>query len=1035
MLNVSYSSSCFFIKKIDRIFFISVIFLMIFLLFSVLENRNTVYAADSEEQDISVDLISHNDGYSAVLYDNTNGLPTPEANAIVNTKEGFIWIGSYDGLIRYDGNTFERIDSTTGIASVVCLYVDSKDRLWIGTSDNGVFLMEKGEFRQWNKSEGMESSYIRSISEDGNGLIYVGTTRGIGTINNEMKWNMISSPYFTDDYQYMRNIQVGQDGLIYALTNDGDVFTIRSGNVENYFSQDQIGVDNIVSIFPDTVSPGFVYLGTADSELYYGSIEDVLSKLTQTDISPLASVNEFEYFDEKLWICAENGIGILSENGFEVLENLPMTGSIGNAMTDYEGNLWFTSTRQGVMKIVRNQFSDIYKRFGLDKAVVNSTCAIDDLLYIGTDSGITVLNSDGVVSSVPLKKAQTGSGEKVEADDLLKYLDGCRIRSLIRDSKNRLWISTWRKHGLLCLDNGELTEYTEKEGLLSDRIRTVYEREDGSFLVALTGGVNVIKDGKVIESYGTEKGIINTETLTVAEGDNGDILVGSNGDGIYIPNKKSGLKHIGTEDGLMSDVILRIKPDKLRNLYWIITSNSIAYMTSDYKVTTINRFPYSNNFDIFENSRGEIWILSSNGIYILPVEELLANSDISPVHYGMDNGIPCVSTANSYSELTSDGDLYISGTTGVARVNIEKPLDNVNSLKAAIPYIEVDGKRVYPDKTGVFTISSNVKKLTVYSYVYNYSLMTPKISYRLQGFEDTITTVSRSDLQPVDYTNLSGGEYQFVLQIRDSRGFGDKTISVKIIKEKAFYEMLWFYVVIAILIILLIIMIVRMYIRWRVEKLEKKHQENMTFVREITEAFAKVIDMKDKYTNGHSLRVAKYTAMLCKELGYNDEDTEKYYYIALLHDIGKIGIPSEVLNKAGKLTDEEFEIIKSHAAMGYEALKGINIMPELALGAQAHHERPDGKGYPNHLKEGEIPRAAQIIAVADCFDAMYSNRPYRDRMNFDKVVNIIKCSAGTQLSRDVVEAFLRLVKRGEFRDPDDHGGGTTENIDNIRKNS
>ncbi len=1035
MLNVSYSSSCFFIKKIDRIFFISVIFLMIFLLFSVLENRNTVYAADSEEQDISVDLISHNDGYSAVLYDNTNGLPTPEANAIVNTKEGFIWIGSYDGLIRYDGNTFERIDSTTGIASVVCLYVDSKDRLWIGTSDNGVFLMEKGEFRQWNKSEGMESSYIRSISEDGNGLIYVGTTRGIGTINNEMKWNMISSPYFTDDYQYMRNIQVGQDGLIYALTNDGDVFTIRSGNVENYFSQDQIGVDNIVSIFPDTVSPGFVYLGTADSELYYGSIEDGLSKLTQTDISPLASVNEFEYFDEKLWICAENGIGILSENGFEVLENLPMTGSIGNAMTDYEGNLWFTSTRQGVMKIVRNQFSDIYKRFGLDKAVVNSTCAIDDLLYIGTDSGITVLNSDGVVSSVPLKKAQTGSGEKVEADDLLKYLDGCRIRSLIRDSKNRLWISTWRKHGLLCLDNGELTEYTEKEGLLSDRIRTVYEREDGSFLVALTGGVNVIKDGKVIESYGTEKGIINTETLTVAEGDNGDILVGSNGDGIYIPNKKSGLKHIGTEDGLMSDVILRIKPDKLRNLYWIITSNSIAYMTSDYKVTTINRFPYSNNFDIFENSRGEIWILSSNGIYILPVEELLANSDISPVHYGMDNGIPCVSTANSYSELTSDGDLYISGTTGVARVNIEKPLDNVNSLKAAIPYIEVDGKRVYPDKTGVFTISSNVKKLTVYSYVYNYSLMTPKISYRLQGFEDTITTVSRSDLQPVDYTNLSGGEYQFVLQIRDSRGFGDKTISVKIIKEKAFYEMLWFYVVIAILIILLIIMIVRMYIRWRVEKLEKKHQENMTFVREITEAFAKVIDMKDKYTNGHSLRVAKYTAMLCKELGYNDEDTEKYYYIALLHDIGKIGIPSEVLNKAGKLTDEEFEIIKSHAAMGYEALKGINIMPELALGAQAHHERPDGKGYPNHLKEGEIPRAAQIIAVADCFDAMYSNRPYRDRMNFDKVVNIIKCSAGTQLSRDVVEAFLRLVKRGEFRDPDDHGGGTTENIDNIRKNS
>ena len=108
-------------------------------------------------------------------------------------------------------------------------------------------------------------------------------------------------------------------------------------------------------------------------------------------------------------------------------------------------------------------------------------------------------------------------------------------------------------------------------------------------------------------------------------------------------------------------------------------------------------------------------------------------------------------------------------------------------------------------------------------------------------------------------------------------------------------------------------------------------------------------------------------------------------------------------------------------------------MPELAVGAGAHHERPDGKGYPKGLKEEEIPRVAQIIAVADTFDAMYSDRPYRKRMNFDKVVSIIKGAAGTQLAENVVEAFLKLVEKGEFRDPDDHGGGTFEDIDNIRK--
>ena len=199
------------------------------------------------------------------------------------------------------------------------------------------------------------------------------------------------------------------------------------------------------------------------------------------------------------------------------------------------------------------------------------------------------------------------------------------------------------------------------------------------------------------------------------------------------------------------------------------------------------------------------------------------------------------------------------------------------------------------------------------------------------------------------------------------------------------------------------------------------------------EAFAKTIDMKDKYTNGHSKRVAEYTAMLTRELGYDDDTVEKYYNIALLHDIGKIGIPAEVLNKPGKLTDKEYAIIQSHSELGYRVLKDISIMPELATGARSHHERPDGNGYPGHLKGNEIPRVAQIIAVADCFDAMYSNRPYRKRMNFEKAVSIIKEVSGTQLTTDVVEAFLRLVDKGEFRDPEDKGDGTTENIDNIHE--
>ena len=202
----------------------------------------------------------------------------------------------------------------------------------------------------------------------------------------------------------------------------------------------------------------------------------------------------------------------------------------------------------------------------------------------------------------------------------------------------------------------------------------------------------------------------------------------------------------------------------------------------------------------------------------------------------------------------------------------------------------------------------------------------------------------------------------------------------------------------------------------KMKQLEEQRIRDKQLLRELVESFAKVIDLKDQYTQGHSTRVAKYTSLLAKELGYSDEEIEKFYNIALLHDIGKIGIPDEILNKPGSLTDDEYQIMKSHTTRGYEVLKNISLMPDISIGALYHHERPDGKGYPEGLKEEKIPRVAQIIGVADTFDAMYSTRKYRPQMQFDKVVSIIKEVSGTQLEPDVVDAFMRLVEKGEIHE-------------------
>jgi energy-coupling factor transport system substrate-specific component len=992
--------------------------------------ESTTETSKSDEVHISVDLEGQTEGYSAVLYDNSNGLPTSEANAIAETSEGFIWIGSYAGLIRYDGNTFERIGSTGGISSIKCLYVDSRDRLWMGTNDNGVAVMENGEFKLWGKLDGLKSAHTRAITEDENGTIYIATTCGIATIDKDDNLAMLEDDLISE--ANMRFIIMGNDGLIYGLTNYGDIMTLKDGKLVNYIS----GSDNVESgavgaFYPDMEEPGMVYLQTVDYGFCHARMGERLTDLVEIDIQPLSTVQMISSIDGKLWICASNGIGYVENDEFHLLENLPMNNSVGGVMMDYLGNLWFTSTRQGVMKIVPNQFSNLFERFDLPTNVVNTTCMCEEKLFVGSDTGLMVLGDEGPVSSIPLTKATTLSGEDLGSSDLIELLDGCRIRSIIRDSQGRSWISTWRQLGLLRYSQGEVVAFTQDDGLLSTSLRAVAEREDGSILVAVAGGVNVIEGDRVVAAYGEQDGIVNTESLTVEEGLNGEIVLGSNGGGIYIVDE-TGVKNINVEDGLPSDVVMRLKRDKAHNVVWIVCSSAIAYMTPDYHVTTIKQFPYTNNFDLYENSHGEMWVLSSNGIYVTPTEELLANGEINPVYYSLANGLPCITTANSYSELTPDGDLYIAGSTGICKVNIDQTFEDVNDLKAVVPFVEADGRFIYPDETGAFTIPDSTQKLTIPSFVFNYSLNDPQVSLQLEGFERSSMTVDRSDMVPVDYTNLRGGTYHYVMQLRDNMGRGNKVVTVQITKEKAFYEEVWFYVVAGLAALLLLVVIVGLYVRRKTQKLEKKHKETMALVSGITEAFAKVIDMKDRYTNGHSSRVAKYTAMLARELGCDEETVEKYYRIALLHDVGKVGVPQEVLNKPGKLTDEEFEIIKSHTTQGYDALKEITIMPELAIGAQAHHERPDGRGYPNHLKGDEIPRVAQIIAVADCFDAMYSNRPYRNRMNFDKVVSIIKEVSGSQLAPDVVDAFLRLVDKGEFRDPDDMGGGSTENIENIR---
>lgn len=195
------------------------------------------------------------------------------------------------------------------------------------------------------------------------------------------------------------------------------------------------------------------------------------------------------------------------------------------------------------------------------------------------------------------------------------------------------------------------------------------------------------------------------------------------------------------------------------------------------------------------------------------------------------------------------------------------------------------------------------------------------------------------------------------------------------------------------------------------ELLKKTKQVEMVTMHSIM-SIANTIDAKDKYTSGHSIRVAKCSMAIARELGWTEEEQQNIQYVALLHDIGKIGIPDAVLNKPSNLTEEEFAMIKKHPIIGGEILKEIHTIPHVQEGALFHHERYDGKGYPHGLKGRDIPLFGRIVCIADTYDAMSTDRVYRKRLSDEKIISEYEKYKGTQFDPNLTNLFVRMLKNG-----------------------
>ncbi len=943
----------------------------------------------------ATDAPDYND-YVQTVYSSNNGLPCGEANDIVQTNDGVLWIGTYAGLYRYNGREFRWIDDYESVKNVNCLYVDEEGRLWIGTNDNGLSIVIREKVvNVLDQSTGLPSNSVRCITRASDGYYYIGTTGNMQIIvmNNGLK--AVST---LEEINYAESITSDENGHVATISSDGTLFLLSEGNILNSLKlPDEQEIFNCCVFAPD----GTLMVGTTTNHIYsYDISGEDFKQVDRKTCEDVASINNLNYLsDGTLFISTDSGISYMDTNGYHVLNTNDFNNSIDNMLYDYQGNLWFTSSRLGLLRLAKSPFKDIYGAVGMDRRVVNAIVFWQDCYYIGTDKGLDVVD-----------KSCRNSIKNV----LTEELDGKRIRCMYVDDNDHLWVCTYGSGLMEYAPDGEAWAYNAESGSFGNRARIVTGLSDGTVLAAGDTGISFIRDHEITRTIRNEDGLINSMILTVTEQSDGTILAGTDGDGIAVLKDGKVSKMLTRDDGLSSGVILRTIKDPKSDGVFIVTSNSLCYLEPEGTIRVLDKFPYFNNYDIWVKDEDTLFVMSSAGIYVVGRDELVAGGEMAWELLDARRGLGTSLTANSWNYYNGNGELFLPCDTGVYKIDVDRYNSDVRSYRMQLASVRLDGLLQPLSKKGTVTIGQGVNRVELSPEILNYTIQEPNAGYFLEGFDAQWTIVPQNSLNNIIYVNLPAGKYIFHLAIFDSAG--ERVLEERkfeIVKEGEFFEQPFFLFYMLILLSLILI-----WFTWLVVQRQLNQQQiKLNMANETVMAIANAVDAKDVRTHQHSLRVAEYSVLIAQEMGcfkwwQKKKALSNLRKAAQLHDIGKIGVPDSVLNKVGRLTDEEYVQMKSHVDRGADILKDFTLVENVEEGTRYHHERYDGRGYPDGLKGEEIPLFGRIISVADAFDAMTSNRVYRNHMDTDYVINEMKRGRGTQFDPNALDAFFRLVDKG-----------------------
>ena len=743
--------------------------------------------------------ISSINNYVTRSWSSADGLPGNSVLDILQSKDGYLYFGTYECLVKFDGFEFQNLNKYSNpelnFISARSIFEDSKGFMWVGSNDEGIQKFSRNSAEHISTENGLPNNSVRSFIEDRFGNVWVGTASGVVYITPE---GSIVKP------QAAKNIDISHvivsqlycdtAGRVWMLTTEEKGIYLYSGNsFQRFENLNYLGNFIPSSISQDRKGNFWFGLGAFGVAKVSNGTVDKIKSGTIIDYEPSKCI----YSDSmgSLWFGTERGLVLYSDGVYTTYDDntIIQSASINKILEDREHNIWVATDNGGIGKISLGKF-----RMNKLSSSVNAICEDkNNRVWLGTDEGLLCYENDVEIHN-----------------ELTDFCRNVRIRHIALAKNGDILVNCYSKPAQVRWTKNGILSWSTDENLAGNKTRVSIETEGGEIYCGTTTGLSVIQKDGSVKNFSDKDGFDNNYIMCIYQDNDGFVWVGTDGGGIYLMKDGAVVRKITTDSGLAGNVVFKISQD-IDSRYWICTGTGISCFKGKVQelvekkgslefsnLTSANGLGSDSIFQLLVDENDYAWMISNRGISSVDFNDLIKVVDGKLHHvdckfYNQNDGLKSSGTnSTALSMKDKYGRIWFTMADGFA---VYDPVRiNVSSILPIIQIVEISvDDKIFKDFEKPIEIPAGAKHIDIKFTGLSFTASDRnRFSYMLEGYDSGFSDLTAA--RTVSFTNLKPGKYTFKVNVINGDGVkSELPASVALVQNAFFYQKAWFWLCVA----------------------------------------------------------------------------------------------------------------------------------------------------------------------------------------------------------------------------------------------